>query len=41
MGLDEDVDGLLQRHDRVEDPAFQASFGELGEEALDGIQPGA
>ena len=41
MGFDEDVDGLLQRHDRVEDAAFQAAFGELGEEALDSIQPGA
>jgi len=41
MGLDEDVYGLLQRHDRVEDTAFQTALGELGEEALDGIQPGA
>jgi len=25
----------------VEDAAFQSAFGELGEEAFDGIQPGA
>jgi hypothetical protein len=30
----------LQLDDGVEDAAFQASFGELGEEALDGVDPG-
>ena len=34
MGFGEDVDGLLQRHHRVEDAASQATLGELGEEAL-------
>jgi hypothetical protein len=38
--LDEAVDGSLQRDQRVEDAAFQAVFGQLGEEALDGVQPG-
>ena len=38
---DEAVDGGLQLDDGVEDAAFQASFGELGEEALDGVEPGA
>ena len=37
---DEPVDGGLQLDDGVEDAAFQASFGELGEEALDGVEPG-
>jgi hypothetical protein len=28
-------------NDRVEDAAFQTTFGEFGEEAVDGIEPGA
>ncbi len=41
MVFDEDIDGLLQRPNRVEDAAFQAAFCELGEEPLDRLQPGA
>ena len=36
---DEAVDGGLQLDDRGEHAAFQPAVGELGEEALDGIQP--
>ncbi len=39
--LDEAVDGDLQLVDGAEDAAFQSSPGELGEEALDGVEPGA
>ena len=38
--LDEAVDGDLQLVDGAEDAALQSSFGELGKEALDGVQPG-
>lgn len=37
---DEAVDGHLQVDDGAEDAALQASFGELGEEAFDGVEPG-
>jgi hypothetical protein len=37
--LDEAVDGGLKVDDRAEDAAFEAPSGELGEEALDRIQP--
>ena len=41
VGLGEEaVDGGLQVDDRGEHAAFQPAVGELGEEALDGIQPG-
>lgn len=36
---DEAVDGGLQVNDGVEDAAFEASFCENGEEALDCIEP--
>ena len=36
----EPVDGGLQIDDQAEDAALQSPFGELGEEALDGIEPG-
>src|SRR5579859_6657656 len=39
--IHEAVDGGLQVGDRSEDAAFQSSFGELCEEAFDGIEPGA
>ena len=39
--LDEAVDGGLEIDDRSEDAAFQPSLRQLGEEALDGVQPGA
>src|SRR4028118_1803005 len=39
--LEEAVDGDLQLVDGAEDAALQSSFGEFGEEALDGVQPGA
>ena len=40
VGLgDEAVDGRLKVDDRGEHAAFQPALGELGEEALDGIQP--
>ena len=38
---DEAVDGGLKVDDRVEDAIFQAASGQLGEEALDGIEPRA
>ena len=38
--LKEPVDGGLEINDRSENPAFEAAPGQLGEEALDGIQPG-
>jgi len=41
MGFDEVIDGLLQINDRVEDASLEATLGELGEEAFDGVQPGA
>jgi hypothetical protein len=42
VGLgDEAVDGGLEFGDGAEDAAFEAAPGELGEEALDGIEPGA
>ena len=36
---DEAVDGGLQIDDGVEDAVFEAASGELGEEALDGVEP--
>lgn len=36
---DEAVDGGLKVCDRGEDAALQATPGELGEEAFDGVQP--
>ena len=36
---DEALDGGLEVDDGVAGAAFQASFGELGEEALDGVEP--
>ena len=38
---EEAVDGGLQVDDGVEDAALEAPLGELGEEALDGVEPGA
>ena len=38
--LKETVDGGLEINDRSENPAFEAAPGQLGEEALDGIEPG-
>ena len=38
--VDEAVDGGLEVDDGSEDAAFQASPGQLGEEALDRIEPG-
>ena len=41
VGLGEEaVDGGLQIDDGSEDAALEAALGELGEEALDGIEPG-
>lgn len=41
IGLfDEAVDGGLELDEGMEDASFQAPSGELGEEALDGIEPG-
>ena len=37
--LQEAVDGGLEIDDRAEDPAFEASFGQFGEEAFDRIEP--
>ena len=37
--LQEAVDGGLEIDNRVEDPAFEAAFGQFGEEALDRIEP--
>ena len=39
MLLDEAVDGGLKVNDGVEDAVFQAPSGQLGEEALDGVEP--
>ena len=39
--VEEAVDGGLEVDDRAEDAAFQAPLGQLGEEALDGIEPRA
>jgi hypothetical protein len=36
---DEAVDGSLQIDDVLEDSAFEATLGEHGEEALDGVEP--
>ena len=42
IGLfDEAVDRSLELDDRAEDAALETALGELGEEALDGIEPGA
>ena len=41
VGLDELVDGRLQRHEGREHPAFEPALGELGEHGLDGVEPGA
>jgi hypothetical protein len=35
------VDCCLEFDDRAEDAALEATLGEFGEEALDGIEPGA
>ena len=37
---DEAIDSCLQVDDRQEDAAFQSPLCELGEEALDGVEPG-
>jgi hypothetical protein len=37
--VEEAVDGSLEFTDRPEDAAFEAPFGEFGEEAFDGIKP--
>jgi hypothetical protein len=37
VGIDEGFDGLLQRHDRLEQAALEAALGELGEEAPGGV----
>ena len=37
---EESVDGGLKVDERMEDAAFEAAFGEPGEESLDGIEPG-
>jgi hypothetical protein len=39
--LDEAVDGLLQRDQGREHAAFETPSGQLGEEALDGVEPRA
>ena len=42
VGLfDEAVDRGLELDDRAEDAALETALGELGEEALDGVEPGA
>ena len=41
MLCDEAIDGGLEVDYGVEDTAFQAAFGEFGEEALDDIEPRA
>lgn len=38
---EEAIDGSLEVNDGVEDTAFQATFGEFGKEAFDGIEPRA
>lgn len=35
----EAVDGSVEVDERVEDAAFETAVGQLGEEALNGIQP--
>ena len=41
IGLgDEAIDGGLQIDDGAEDATLQSSLGQLGEEALDGVEPG-
>jgi hypothetical protein len=39
--LDEAVDGSLKVDDGSEDAALYSSLRQLGEEALDGVKPGA
>ena len=39
VALDEVVDGGLQGDEGVEDAAVELATGELGEEALDGVEP--
>jgi hypothetical protein len=42
VGLgDEAVDGGLEVDEGAKDAALEASFGELGEVSLDGVEPGA
>ena len=41
MLCEETVDGGLEVDDGAEDATLQPSLGELGEEALHGIEPGA
>jgi hypothetical protein len=42
IGLfDEAIDGGLELDDRAEDAALETAPGKLGEEALDGVEPGA
>ncbi len=41
VGLDVAVDGLAQLGDGAEDAALEAMSGELGEEGLDRVEPGA
>ncbi len=36
---EEAVDGGLEINDRMEHAALQPPFGELGEEAFDGVEP--
>ena len=38
---EEAVDGGLEVDDGAEDAAFQSALGQHGEEALDGVEPGA
>ena len=38
--LQEAVDGGLEIDNRMEDAAFEAAFGQFGEEAFDRIEPG-
>ena len=38
---EETVDGGLEGDDRMEDATLEASLGQLGEEALDGVEPRA
>lgn len=37
----EAVDGGLKVDERMEDAAFESAVSKLGEEALDGVEPGA
>jgi hypothetical protein len=39
MLLDEPIDGSLKVDDGVEDAVLQATTGQLGEEALNGVEP--